>query len=169
MGDAIFKFLAVLLPFLKEMFFGEDTITDVVRKNKVATVLFFSNIILFLLLTYMSLTAIEEHLKVREYLKELEEKEKILNELIPAGFNDTDTLISIGKRINKLEQDKVYSAEQLGAAYDEMDRLAREIELCKTNKRLPRRPKPEENTPEITPFREDTLEELKRLLDNLKE
>jgi hypothetical protein len=118
-----------IAPFLKESFLGDDSITVVVRKNKVATVLLVANTILLALLLFMTTEASKQYMALKEERIAHQELQGVVETLLPSGITNQDTVMSLGRKISELESDRLFYAERLNEAYLEIDKLTASVEF----------------------------------------
>lgn len=167
-ADTLIKLGTVLFPFIREMLFGGDSVTDVIRKHKLASLLFIANIILFILLGFMTVEAYQKHWEAEEEREVVEELREKIEQMLPAGVDGTDTIINIAQRITKLQEDRDFYAERLSEAYGELEaasvQLTEVLRTCRPTD-LGAQPEPVPKRPSNN----DDGEDLRAMLNRLKE
>lgn len=172
----VFKFLLAIFPFLKESLLGDDSITVVVRKNKVATVLLIANSILLALLLFMTTEASKQYMALKEERAAHEELQVFMETLLPTGITNQDTLATLGRKMSELEKDRMFYAERLNEAYMEIDKLTDNVDFIeKTCVPISQRRRSASKTPDPAPTPLPPVQDrmpainLRELLDSINE
>lgn len=130
MGN-ISTLLKLFFPFLKEMLVGEDKITHVMKKNKVATFLFVVNIFFFALLYYMSIEALENYKAAQEEKANVDKLNETIRKMLPLGVEEPTTLFDLALRFSQLENDKAFYKEQFEQSREYAEKLQGDLETIR--------------------------------------
>lgn len=77
----MFAFLTALLPFLKELWHGEGDLSKSFKRNKVSATLFILNVLLAVLLIFMTEQTLNKQVEKNEKDEKIDELTKELDEL----------------------------------------------------------------------------------------
>lgn len=157
--NAILKFLMLALPFLKESLFGDDSVTEVFRRNKVATILFVANVTLTFSLTWITLEAWDYKTKLAEERAEASQLQQKIKTMLPIGVKNEETIVQIGMRFKKLEDEKKFIAKRLTEAYRRIEELLDENEKLRLVCRPTDTPPPAPSNPPPPPAAPPAQEE----------